>query len=201
MVGPPQVGKTTLIKSLVKRYTKQSLSEVKGPITVVAGKNRRITFIECGNDLNTMMDVGKICDLALLMIDASFGFEMETFEFLNILQVHGFPRIMGVLTHLDKFKQNKTLRTTKKKLKQRFWTEIYQGAKLFYLSGLINGKYVKNEIQNLSRFIAVMKFRPLTWRNSHPYLLADRFEDLTDPEKKRTDPKVRGVFFYFTIVF
>ena len=60
------------------------------------------------------------------MVDASFGFEMEIFEFLNICQVHGFPRIMGVLTHLDHFKDNKMLNNTKKRLKHRFWTEVYQ---------------------------------------------------------------------------
>ena len=64
----------------------------------------------------------------LLLLDASFGFEMEVFEFLNVCQVHGFPRIMGVLTHLDLFKQAKTVRKTKKALKHRFWTEIYQAS-------------------------------------------------------------------------
>jgi hypothetical protein len=73
-----QVGKTTLIKSLVRRYTKHTLSEVKGPITVVSGKKRRLTLIECNNDLNSMIDVGKIADLVLLLIDGSFGFEMVT---------------------------------------------------------------------------------------------------------------------------
>ncbi|CAG8715208.1 1714_t:CDS:2, partial [Funneliformis mosseae] len=188
VVGPPQTGKTTLIKSLVKRYTKHNLTEIKGPITVVSGKKRRLTFIECTNDMNCMIDIAKIADLVLLLIDASFGFEMETFEFLNILQTHGFPKIMGVLTHLDKFKNTKTLKTTKKRLKHRFWTEIYQGAKLFYLSGIINGRYPNHEIQNLSRFISVMKFRPLIWRNTHPYLVADRVEDLTDPEEVRLNP-------------
>ena len=76
IVGPPGVGKTTLVKSLVKRYTKQTLSEVKGPITVVSGKRRRLTFVECNNDLNSMIDIGKVADLVLLMIDGSFGFEM-----------------------------------------------------------------------------------------------------------------------------
>ena len=60
------------------------------------------------------------------MVDASFGFEMEIFEFLNICQVHGFPKIMGVLTHLDHFRDNKQLKKTKKRLKHRFWTEVYQ---------------------------------------------------------------------------
>jgi ribosome biogenesis protein BMS1 len=87
VVGPPGVGKTTLIKSLVKHYTRHNLATVRGPINIVSGKNRRLTIVECGNDLNSMMDVGKSADLILLMIDGSFGFEMETFEFLNILQV------------------------------------------------------------------------------------------------------------------
>jgi hypothetical protein len=29
---------------------------------------------------------------------------------------------------------------------------------------------------NLSRFISVMKFRPLVWRSTHPYVLVDRVE-------------------------
>ena len=45
--GPPGVGKTTLIKNLIKHYVNQNLSEVKGPITVVSGKTRRLTFVEC----------------------------------------------------------------------------------------------------------------------------------------------------------
>ncbi|KAM0044827.1 putative ribosome biogenesis protein Bms1/Tsr1 [Helianthus debilis subsp. tardiflorus] len=62
--------------------------------------------------------------------------------FFNIMQVHGFPKVMGVLTHLDKFKDVKKLKKTKQRLKHRFWAEIYDGAMLFYLSGLIHGNLV-----------------------------------------------------------
>ncbi|KAK2910762.1 ribosome biogenesis protein BMS1 homolog [Channa argus] len=189
VVGPPKVGKSTLIRCLIKNFARQKLGEICGPVTIVSGKKRRLTFVECNNDINTMIDLAKVADLVLMLIDASFGFEMETFEFLNICQVHGFPRIMGVLTHLDSFKNNKTLRKTKKNLKHRFWTEVYQGAKLFYLSGMVYGEYQTQEVKNLGRFISVMKFRPLVWQTSHPYVLVDRMEDLTDPEKLRTDPK------------
>ena len=164
-----------------------------------------------------MIDCAKVADLVLLLIDASFGFEMEQFEFLNVCQVHGFPKIMGVLTHLDHFKNISKLRKRKKILKQRFWTEIYQGAKLFYLSGLLHGRYPNMEIHNLARsvlllscapaedpstnwgseraltchvrFISVMKYRPLVWRNTHPYLLADRVEDMTPVEAIRDNIK------------
>ncbi|CAL8997728.1 unnamed protein product [Prunus brigantina] len=195
--GPPKVGKSLLIKSLVKHYTKHNLPEVRGPITIVSGKQRRVQFVECPNDINGMIDAAKFADLALLLIDGSYGFEMETFEFLNILQVHGFPKVMGVLTHLDKFKDVKKLKKTKQHLKHRFWTEIYDGAKLFYLSGLIHGKYVKREIHNLARFISVMKFHPSSWRTAHPYVLVDRFEDVTPPEKVRLNNKCdRNVTLY-----
>lgn len=197
VMGPPGCGKTTLIRSLVKKYTKQNLRDVLGPCTVVSSKNQRLTFFECPNDMNAMIDLAKIADLVILIIDASFGFEMETFEFLNILQVHGFPKIIGVLTHLDDFRHNKRLQKTKKRLKQRFWAEIYHGAKLFYLSRVVRGRYPKMEVHNLARFIGVMKYRPLTWRNTHPFVLVDRWEDVTDPEKLRTLPKCdRTVAFY-----
>lgn len=201
VMGPPGTGKTTLIKNLVKRFTKHTLSDVRGPVTVVVNKVRRITFIECPPDINAMVDLGKVADLVLLTIDASFGFEMETFEFLNVLQVHGFPRVMGVLTFLDgpRFRTAKQVRARKKELKQRFWVEVYQGAKLFYLSGITHGHYPQREIHNLSLFLTRIKFRPLTWRATHPYVLADRVEDVTPPAEVQADPHCdrRVAFFGF----
>ncbi|MES1908170.1 MAG: hypothetical protein MHM6MM_001153 [Cercozoa sp. M6MM] len=191
VVGPRGVGKTTLIKGLVKHYTNQSLSTeaVQGPITVVASKSQRLTFFECPNDLNAMIDVSKVADLVLLCIDAHFGFEMETFEFLGVAKAHGFPKVLGVLTHLDSFHNPKTLKRVKKELKSRFWTEVYQGAKLFYLSGMKHGRaYLNHDIKNLARFVSQQKFRPMTWRNQHSHLLVDRFEDMTSEALIDKDP-------------
>ena len=49
--GPPGVGKSTLIRSLIKHYTRQTVGEIRGPITVVSGKTRRLTLVECPNDV------------------------------------------------------------------------------------------------------------------------------------------------------
>jgi ribosome biogenesis protein BMS1 len=138
-----------------------------------------------------MIDVAKVVDICLLMIDANYGFEMETMEFLNVLSASGMPgNVFGILTHLDLFRKQEALKMQKKRLKQRFWSELYHGAKLFYLSGVVNGRYPDREIMNLSRFLSVMKNpRPLIWRNTHPYCLADRILDITDPTEKEKDPK------------
>ena len=42
-------------QSLVKKYTRHSLTEINGPITVVTSKKRRLTFFECPNELNAMI--------------------------------------------------------------------------------------------------------------------------------------------------
>lgn len=62
-------------------------------------------------------------------------------------------------------------------MKKRFWKEVYDGAKLFYLSGLqADGMYPKTEIHNLGRYLTIMKIRQLSWRSEHSYVVADRFD-------------------------
>lgn len=104
---------------------------------------------------------------------------------------------MGVLTHLDAFKDGKQVRKLKKQIKHRFWTEVCEGSKVFFLSGLRNDLYTPRETLNLARFVSLIKPRPLIWRTSHPGVLVDRFEDITDPEIIKKNSKAsRHVCFY-----
>lgn len=43
---------------------------------MLLGKARRLQFVECPSDLSGMIDAAKFADLALLLIDGSYGFEM-----------------------------------------------------------------------------------------------------------------------------
>ena len=47
-------------------------------MTVVNCKIKRLTFVECNDELNheSMIDIGKIADLVLIMVEGCFGFEM-----------------------------------------------------------------------------------------------------------------------------
>ena len=40
IIGPPKVGKSTLLRCLVKNFTRQKVMNIKGPITVVSGKTK-----------------------------------------------------------------------------------------------------------------------------------------------------------------
>jgi GTP-binding protein required for 40S ribosome biogenesis len=95
--GPKKSGKTTLIKSLVKHYTRHKIQQVSGTITLRTAKHRRITLIECPNDINGMIDLAKVADMCLVLVDASVGFEMQTFEFLSILQVSSLKMLNNIL--------------------------------------------------------------------------------------------------------
>jgi ribosome biogenesis protein BMS1 len=66
--------KKNLMSSVVLLYTHDTL-----------GKKRRLTFMECNNDINSMIDIGKVADLVLLLIDASYGFEMVYTLFFLLL--------------------------------------------------------------------------------------------------------------------
>lgn len=62
--------------------------------------------------------------------------------------------------------------------------------KIFRFSHFLDyNRYPKREVHNLARFISVMKFQPLSWRTNHPYVLVDRFEDVTPPERVHRNNK------------
>ena len=126
--------------------------------------------------------MAKTCDVALLLVDSAYGFVVEMFEFLNSVQMHDFPRAMGVLTHLGKYVRLKKKQSIVYRAKHRFWKVMHAGAKLFVLKGVDARTGL---CHHLVRFVSVLEFRPLRWCSAQSYLLADRFEDLTEPARLR----------------
>ncbi|KAL3317220.1 Glycoside hydrolase 2 (Mannanase, beta-galactosidase) [Cichlidogyrus casuarinus] len=194
LVGPPRSGKSTLLRGLLKHFARQTINLVTGPITVVANKNMRFTFIECGCEINQMIDVSKIADIVLLLVNCRVGLEHYHFEFINLMQAHGMPRVLPVITHLDTYKDSAASRDRRRKLKHRLWTDL--NAKIFLITRFITkfgsttgaGDYLLNEIRRLARLITVKVPRLTDWRVDHPYLLVDRVEDMTLPETVTADP-------------
>ena len=40
VVGPPKVGKSTLVQCLIKNFTRKTLTNIQGPVTIVSGEGR-----------------------------------------------------------------------------------------------------------------------------------------------------------------
>ncbi|KAI3972014.1 hypothetical protein MKW92_015777 [Papaver armeniacum] len=160
--GPPKIGNVLVVD------IQEDGNDIQGPVTIrTADKRTRLQFVECPDDINAMIDAAKYADLVLLMVDANYGFEAETFEFLNLLQAHGLPKVMGVLTHLDEFEDEAELNNTKERMQDLFRTEIYQGAVTY----------------NLSEEISTLQFHLSSRRAAHPYMLVERFKDVTPLQK------------------
>ena len=160
IVGPSQVGKSLLMKNLIRYYTRQIFDSTNDPITVVTHKNRTLTFYECDNAINSMIETVKKADLVLLMIDASRGFEKETYQFLDACQAHNnfrYPKIIGVYSYMDSTPLNMGFKKIKEELRYRFRAEFDRETKLFYLTGFFYGNYHKQEICNIARFISGIK--------------------------------------------
>ncbi|EOB12069.1 Ribosome biogenesis protein BMS1 [Nosema bombycis CQ1] len=172
VVGSKSSGKSTLIKALVKKLSKNTLENVLGPVTLTVNKDKRITIFECQPDIHQFVDTSKISDLVIFVIDARVGLEMETFEYINLLMSHGLPKLLFVVTHCDK-KNNQDML---KKIKKRIWSEVCDGLKFFYL-GLENKKYTEIEFLNLVRSIKGMKYRPIEWKCSHPHIIVDNIDE------------------------
>ena len=188
--GGHSSGKTTLIKSLVKYYTNQNINSFKGSITVRNSKNQRLTFIECPNDISSLDDCSKIVDVAILLIDARVGFEMETFEFISLLKNHGFTQIVGVITHMDDFRQNKSLSKYKKQIKKRFIKDATDKSKLFYLFGIKNNLYIKLQLHTMARYLKVIKPNQPGFRINHPYIFCDRYDINFSKTKKEENKEI-----------
>ncbi|KAI3893124.1 hypothetical protein MKW92_027654 [Papaver armeniacum] len=198
--GPPKVGKTLLIKSLLKHYSNQNQNltddtDAPGHIAIVAGsageEQRRIQFVECPNNVNGMIDAAKYADAVILLIDVSYEFEMETFEFVSLLKVHGMPKVIGVFTHLDCFptEDANTKEIITARFKNNFRNEIYEQAQIVCLSAPDEDEmmYQKLDISELASIISGMELHPMPWRAAHPYVLVDRFEDVTPTERLHVD--------------
>lgn len=81
----------------MKKYTKHNLKDVVGPVTIVSGKHRRLTFIECPNDLSSMivrvpvavcgwLCASRVCLFSFSMV-SSFAFACATLQLSNFVCV------------------------------------------------------------------------------------------------------------------
>lgn len=50
------------------------------------------------------------------------------------------------------------------------------------------------KILNLARFISIIKYKPIDWKLSHPFILIDRYED-ENPDPKQDEDECNLAFY------
>lgn len=84
IIGCGQSGKTTLTKAIAKSISGKSITSPCGPITLSVSATKRITLFDCPTSLTAILDVARVVDLVILVIDCSKGIETDIYEYLNI---------------------------------------------------------------------------------------------------------------------
>lgn len=106
--------------------------------------------MEADNEIGELTDQCKVPDVVLMLVDASLGFEMQTFEALTVMQNHAFPRCIGVVSHLDYFQKQAQMKKVKKQLKKRFAVEVTEETRLFFVSGMHKTLYNQRDMHNIA---------------------------------------------------
>ncbi|KAH0573441.1 Ribosome biogenesis protein BMS1 [Spironucleus salmonicida] len=175
VIGPAQSGKTTIVKQLIKQWTGVQVTPI-GPVTVSASKTKRITIFDVPSNIPAVLDAARVADLVIIVINAEKDIETDVFEYLNVLQAIGFPKVFTVVTHEDCFAKVSHKQRNNKKLRERIYKEIYQGSKIFFLDWQSHS-YKNDQMATLSRCISQQNYNiPLSWRSQHGCVLVDRVE-------------------------
>ena len=127
-------------------------------ISILNSRAERLFFVENIADNFSFIHSLNFSDLVILLIDAFFGVELETFETITLVKNSNLKRYIFILTHLDLFKTWKSLRKAKKRIKDRLNKETNGNCKIFYFGGIKeNNIYFFGEIKNLTRYLNRVK--------------------------------------------
>jgi len=174
IVGPRKSGKTTFINSLTNSIQSEQRLLLKQHTSLITKNGKNFLFIESTSDTLDLLNLSKISDIVVFMIDGYFGLELETFEFMNFIRNNKKKRIFFIITHLDLFKNWKNLKKAKKKLKDRLNRETQNG-KIFFISGInIQGFYYPKEIENVNRFLFIEQLEKYSdFKDSYYFLITE----------------------------
>lgn len=168
IVGPSQSGKTVLLKSMIKKLWRKD-KEFTGLLTLKIGR-KRYSFYEAVSTIENCIDTIKVSDLIIFVINLEVGIQKDTLEALTMMNSIGVPKFLFALTHYDKKSSNKTVDEVTKRLQKEFSFPI----KHFCFE--IKDKLYHN-IDKIVRQIEVMKYRPVEWKCTHPYVVVDNYRD------------------------
>eukprot|EP00002_Diphylleia_rotans_P024982 TRINITY_DN4933_c0_g1_i1.p1 TRINITY_DN4933_c0_g1~~TRINITY_DN4933_c0_g1_i1.p1 ORF type:complete len:737 (+),score=182.10 TRINITY_DN4933_c0_g1_i1:263-2473(+) len=142
----------------------------------------RLHFCGVGNDLNAILDLAKVCDVILFLVNGEEGVPVVGGRILSLLRAQGMPSAMVLLQGLD------TLAAAKKqeikRYQQRYFsTEFKEEPRILPIDTV-------EEAAQAIRFISIQKVQPINWRDMRAYMLATNAEFIRTSE----EPDALGTF-------
>jgi pre-rRNA-processing protein TSR1 len=133
------------------------------PIIVSAPKHKsRLAFYPTKRHLMSLLDITKVADMVLFVMDAVEVMDSYGVALLSTLMAQGLPTVMGAIVGLDQVKQ-----------KQR--SDVRKSAISFFQQKFTSEPRIlsiedQSDISNLVRFLCVSHVRSF-WRNQRSYML------------------------------
>lgn len=205
--GPPKIVAIIPLSESVSPYDLLEACLKEGEITstnVGSSSNAfysqfkaHVTYITTELDVMSVLDVSKVADIVLLLVDASSDELISDLGAicLSAMKAQGCPDILCCIQGLDEF-SGKALFERRKTISRIFETEVFSSVKVLECSVGNNDKM--NElsrnpsVSNICRQICAISPKDIGWRSIRTYLLGQTYEivedeDIDNEKEKETE--------------
>ncbi|RIA99286.1 hypothetical protein C1645_684977 [Glomus cerebriforme] len=162
----PDVNSYSAVKSIYSSIDLQEPSILKGTAHINAERfKQKIQFILLDRNFVDILDACKIADYVLFVVSA----EVEVDQFgelcLKAIQSQGLPTVMTTVMHMEKIPQKK--RNDLKKSLLSYMKHFFPDEEKIHSADQIQ------DALNVLRTICTQRPKPILWRDTRPYMLAE----------------------------
>jgi len=155
-----------------------------------------VTYITTELDVMSVLDVTKVADIVLLLVDASSDELISDLgaTCLSAMKAQGCPDILCCIQGLDEF-SGKALFDRRKTIGRIFETEVFSSVKVLECSVGNNDKMNElsrnSSVSNICRQICAISPKDIGWRSIRTYLLGQTYEMVEDEDMNKETETVR----------
>jgi hypothetical protein len=185
IIGSKKSGKTTFGKSLISFLGNGKFPIHNNYFNFITKNKKQYIILEGLPDIVSIATLSKISDVVVILIDGFFGLELEIFEFMDFIKTDKKIKVFFAATHLDLFKNWKSLKKAKKRLKDLLLKQ-YNFVKIFFIGGInIQNRYYPKEIENITRFLFTDLKKSKIKNNEKCYFIISKINFLTKLQKQK----------------
>eukprot|EP01125_Pyxidicula_operculata_P007229 TRINITY_DN2458_c0_g1_i1.p1 TRINITY_DN2458_c0_g1~~TRINITY_DN2458_c0_g1_i1.p1 ORF type:complete len:796 (-),score=222.33 TRINITY_DN2458_c0_g1_i1:16-2226(-) len=147
----------------------ESSAHIGGVTAFIPRWKCRVTLFQVPNrDLIATMDIAKVADIVLFVMDPEDVRDDLAFKTISVIKAQGQPTVFGAIQGLEKLPQ-KQKNPLKKRAIAFFHTEFLNEPKVLPVD-------TNTEASQLLRFLCESKLSTIYWREARPHMLVDKID-------------------------